>query len=208
VARPDRVVVFLDYQNVYRGARRAFHAEADHHCHGQVDPLRLGLHLSQDSPFDRELVQVRIYRGMPAASRDSRGYGACRRQVAAWTSSRLVEVTLRALRYPPGWPDSSLPGERPQEKGIDVALAMDLVLMAGNDFDVAILMSTDTDLKPALEYIAGLTDKAGTPRAEVAAWSAPRRVNARLAIRSRKLFCHWLGEDTYRTIADTTDYTP
>ena len=48
--------------------------------------------------------------------------------------------------------------------------------MAGNDFDVAILMSTDTDPKPALEYIAGLTNKDGTPRVEVAAWSAPGRV--------------------------------
>ena len=69
-------------------------------------------------------------------------------------------------------------------------------------------MSTDTDLKPALEYIAGLTNKAGTPRAEVGAWSAPGRFNARLAIRTRKLFCHWVGEATYRTIADTNDYTP
>lgn len=65
VPAPSRVVVFLDYQNVYRGARRAFHSEHDAHWCGQVDPVKLWQHLANDSPFSRTLTQVRIYRGHP-----------------------------------------------------------------------------------------------------------------------------------------------
>jgi len=62
---PDRVVVFLDWQNVYKGAREAFCAPHAPHWHGQVDPVDLARHLADDSPFDRSLHQVRIYRGPP-----------------------------------------------------------------------------------------------------------------------------------------------
>lgn len=204
---PDRVVVFLDYQNVYRGARRAFHAETDPHWQGQIDPLELAQHLAQDSPFDRELAGVRIYRGQPDATKDPRGYGACRRQIAAWTASPLVDVTLRTLRYPYGWPTTHQTGEKPQEKGIDVALAMDFAIMAvRGDYDVGILMSTDTDLKPTLEFVAGLTNAVGRPRAEVAAWSAPEMINRRLAITTRNLYCHWVGLTEYGQVADQTNF--
>jgi hypothetical protein len=73
------------------------------------------------------------------------------------------------------------------------------------EYDVGILMSGDTDLKPALEEVATLTDTEGT-RAEVAAWSAPNRPRRRLAIQSRNLYCHWIEADTYGRIADRTNY--
>jgi len=202
-----RVVAFLDWQNVYKGAREAFCTQQAPHWQGQVDPVALAEHLAGDSPFDRHLHQVRIYRGQPDASLDPKGYAASSRQAAAWRRSPLVHITMRALRYPQGWPARSRIGERPQEKGIDVALAIDFVVMAvRRDFDVGILMSTDTDLKPALEAVAQLTATQGT-RAEVAAWSAPGRLNRRLAIRSRNLYCHWVGKDIYDQIADATDYS-
>jgi uncharacterized LabA/DUF88 family protein len=69
---------------------------------------------------------------------------------------------------PYGWPNSHQAGEKPQEKGIDVALAIDFVSMAvAGDFEVGVLMSTDTDLTPALEEVARLTPAQGV-RAEVA----------------------------------------
>jgi hypothetical protein len=76
-----------------------------------------------------------------------------------------------------------------------------------DEFDVGILFSTDTDLKPALELVADLTTKQGRPRAEVAAWSGPGQQNRRLAIRNRNLYCHWIDEGTYRGFADGTDYS-
>jgi uncharacterized LabA/DUF88 family protein len=109
--------------------------------------VRLARHLAADSPYDRQLEQVRIYRGQPDPSKDPKGYAACSRQVGIWRQSPLVTVTTRTLRYPQGWPNPYQAGERPQEKGIDVALAIDFVVMAVRDeYDVGILMSTDTDL--------------------------------------------------------------
>jgi hypothetical protein len=189
-----RVVVFIDYQNVYQSARRAFHHPADPYWCGQVDPVRVAVRLAADSPFDRQLKQVRVYRGVPTGGR---GYGASRRQHERWQRSPLVDLTLRPLRYPSG---------SPQEKGIDVALAVDFVVMAvRNQFDVGILMSTDTDLMPAIEFVVALTGTTG-PRAEVAAWSLAGHAQ-RLASKSRNIYCHWLGADVYRAVADPTDYT-
>ena len=41
----DRVMVFVDYQNVYGWARRQFHGINPASADGHVDPLRLGRHL-------------------------------------------------------------------------------------------------------------------------------------------------------------------
>ena len=69
-----------------------------------------------------------------------------------------MSVTTRTLRYPPGWPDPYKPGERRQEQGIDVALAIDVVVTAvRGEYGVGILMSTGTGLKPAPEAVALLT---------------------------------------------------
>ena len=153
---PARVVVFLDWQNVYNGAREMFCTQQAPHWRGQVDPVALARHLAGDSPFDRQLHQVRIYRGQPDGKLDPRGYSASRRQHATWQRSPLVTLVTRPLRYPQGWPTRSRVGERPQEKGIDVALAIDFVVMAvRKELDVGILMSTDTDMKPALEASRG-----------------------------------------------------
>ena len=52
---PDRVVVFLDWQNGYKGAREAFCTINAPHWEGQVDPVALAEHLADDSPFSRQL---------------------------------------------------------------------------------------------------------------------------------------------------------
>jgi hypothetical protein len=114
---PDRVVVFLDYQNVYRGARGCLHDDWAPHTSGQIDPLKLGLHLAADSPYPRELAQVRVYRGRPDATRDPKGYAACTRQCDIWRQDPRVAVILRTLNYPKTWPQ-----EKPREKGMGVAL--------------------------------------------------------------------------------------
>jgi hypothetical protein len=102
----ERVAVFVDRQNLYTGARDAFHDDRAPGRLGMVDPVRLGRRLIQMShERDRELIDVRVYRGRPDPNRDPRGYAANRRQqavvglggnrgpraeVAAWTSSRAA----------------------------------------------------------------------------------------------------------------------
>jgi len=197
---PVRTVLFVDYQNVYHSARQAFHLPGDRSYLGHSDPVGLGERLIGRSP-GRALREVRVYRGRPDKLRDPVGYGANVQQAEAWDSAGARVIT-RVLRYPSGWPN-----ERPIEKGIDVALAVDFVAMALLDqYDVGILLSTDTDLKPALEAVAGFADRP-YPICEIAAWSYPKgRHSPRLSIKGTRLWCHWLMADNYAAVADPTDY--
>ena len=114
----------------------------------------------------------------------------------------LVTVISRDLRYPPDWP------RRPaQEKGIDVALAVDLVMMvARRECEVGILFSSDTDLVPALEAVLALRPE-GPPACEVAAWAASGVRPRSLSVRGADIRRHVLSEADFRSVADLTDYT-
>lgn len=201
-----RVVVFVDYQNAYRRARDAFHNHnADPYSLGQFHPASLGALLTgrRNDP-DRQLQQVRMYRGMPDGGMEKRAHSAARRQVSSWTRDPLVSVTTRPLRYPRNYPAA-----RAQEKGIDVQIALDFAMMAvRNEYDVGILMSGDTDLHPALEEVMGLGEKT----VEVATWNplpGRRRFHIRLAGLTANMqpYCHWIDHAAYLSIQDETDYT-
>jgi uncharacterized LabA/DUF88 family protein len=198
-----RLALFLDYPNVYNAAREAFHANSMPRWAGQIDPLRLGELLASKGLGYRELKEARVYRGRPAQSREARTYWANLRQSEAQVrrGGGRVSVITRALRYPPDWPNA-----RAQEKGIDVALAIDFVQMAMlGEFDVGVIMSTDTDLRPALEAVLRLRPQGG-PICEVAAWSNASCHGPRLSIPSAKIWCHWLSEADYLSVVDRTDY--
>ena len=66
-----------------------------------------------------------MYRGMPSNDKDPRGYNAAQRQVLAWKKSPRAHVTTRPLRYPYDYPK-----RKPEEKGIDVHIAIDFAMMA------------------------------------------------------------------------------
>ena len=90
------VVVFLDYRNVYHGARRTFFAGQTSRRPGNVNALALGRLIASRGPqgSHRVLQQVRIYRGMPVAAMDPRGHAAAWRQQEAQVAD---EATQRAL---------------------------------------------------------------------------------------------------------------
>lgn len=196
----ERLVLFIDAQNVYHSARGAFFPDPTSHLEGQVDPLRIGQLIASRGPAgsNRVLHEVRIYTGRPESSKQPRAYGAHMKQCAAWERSGCV-VIPRTLRYPFAWP------RRPaEEKGIDVALAIDFVMGAVDGaYDIGVIFSTDTDLRPALEVVAGRF--AGTRRAEVAAWRSPT-ANRRLSVQGRSIWCHFLDQADYSLVHDATDY--
>lgn len=198
-----RAIVFLDYQNVYNGSREAFDLRGDPSRYGQVEPLRLAELIVARHPEESHVAGVRVYRGRPDSARQHQAYGANMRQSAAQEKNGrgLVEVITRTLRYPYDWPKT--PAE---EKGIDVALAVDFVTMAvGGDYDIGVLMSTDTDLIPALEAVIRLGGRP-YPRCEVAAWSRPGAYSRRLHVPGQKVWCHWLKPDDYAAVEDSTDF--
>ena len=166
---PRRVSVFLDYQNVYRSARRAFALEQASHVEGQIKPMTVGLR-ARDLQPDRVLSEVVVFRGMPSPTRDPKGYDACQRQIAKWNATAHVRVVTRPINY--------RDPQRPREKGIDVALAIEMVAGAIRGlFDVAVLFSGDTDLLPAAEFVK---QHLGNDAIEFAAWKpvdgSPARV--------------------------------
>lgn len=200
-----RVVVFLDYQNVYRTARERVCEPKDpakglRSSEGNIDPLKIGELLAARAE-DRELAEVRVYLGMPDGKRDRVGNAATRRQIASQVANGQDKVAhiSRALRY------SSNPKVKPQQKGVDVALAVDFVLMGFlNQYDVGIIMSNDADLRPALEAVVSFPK---APWVEVAAWGTPKGHFQRLSIKTAEVFCHWLDAGDFEAVADRTNYT-
>lgn len=196
----QRVAVFIDYQNVYKRAREAFYGERGTniwHVHGQVRPIAVGL-LLRGNAQDRDLVAVHVYRGLPSSRHDEKGYAAAQRQIAAWQNSGdLVTAHHRPLNY--------RDPRHPREKGIDVQLAIDLVMLVQRDeIDVGIIFSDDTDLDPAIEAVGQLR---GPGHAELASWYDPARSGPR-TVRSgdRRVYTHILGHAEYQLVCDVQDY--
>lgn len=197
----DRVIVFIDAQNVYRLAKDCFGGTPPNHTDGQVNPLLLSELLASRGPAgaERALSEVRVYTGRPESSKEPKSYAAHMRQCQAWERLGVV-VIPRTLRYPPSWP-----AERAREKGVDVQLAIDFVAGAVDGrYDVGVIFSTDTDLRPALEFVAERFN--GSPRAESAAWSAPNGNRGLRALNPRPTWCHMLDRAAYLSVRDPRDY--
>lgn len=202
-----RVSVFIDYQNVYHCAREAFgDPQTDPPTFGHIRPHRLGLLLKQlGEPVDpaRELIAVTVYRGKPGTKSHPRLQSAFARQVAAWTNLPLTTVKMRPLRYEPiEWSSSQPTKWRAKEKGIDVLMALDIALGAcGDRYDVAIVVSADTDLVPAIDVAL----QAGK-RVETATWHSRALLTSPLKASVRKLWNHRLDRQRFEYVRDDTDY--
>lgn len=196
----DRVMLFIDAQNMYHGARRAFFDPRAAHTCGQYRPDALARLVVASGPprVERVLAAVRIYSGRPDPTRQPKAYAAHMKQCQAWRAANVTVIT-RPLRYPITWPE-----DKAQEKGIDVLIALDLVTLAIADaYDVAVLASTDTDLVPALEYV--VRHLSPSKRIEVTAWRSPA-ARGRLSVPGVNVWCHWLDATKYQMVADPTDY--
>jgi uncharacterized LabA/DUF88 family protein len=160
--RMTRTVVFVDYQNMYRSAREAFSWEDDAGHFGNFRPYGMGRRMVREG--NRRLEQVRVYTGIHTPLRNPVQHGHMQRRMSAWIaeSPEKVEVFPRPLRYL-----KSRPGG--EEKGVDVELAIDLVTLAlDNAFDAVVLASADSDLVPAIQFVA---DRFPGKAIETIAWA-------------------------------------
>ncbi len=195
-----RVAVFIDWQNAYQSARRAFGMEAFPTEHGTFSPYKLAqlLAIGNDRRSDGKLIRVEVHRGLPSSKRDPVGFAANRRQSQAWMKEcpELVIPRLRPLRYP----KDGL--ARPEEKGIDVQLALSAVEHTLTDkCEVAVIFSNDTDLLPAIEMISRITGKS---HVETASWSSPRH-KSRLRPKP-EVFHHAFSEEAFRNVETPINY--
>lgn len=191
----DRVVVFMDYQNVHGWARRQFLSYGAAKSDGHVSPVKVGDLLVKRRNRPSALQEVRVYRGRPNPAKQSGAARANDRQTYDWEQSERVTVIRRNLQYPPDWPDS-----KANEKGIDVAIAVDMVRMGmTGEMDVAILFSSDKDLLPAVETLWAYQGC----HVEVAAWQKANR----LRFDGQQLpWCHNLSRSDFDSVRDPVDY--
>lgn len=197
-----RVAVFFDWQNCYHLARLAFHHDSDPTRLGNFRPKAMAELLADKGPASiprREVTFVGVYVGAPDPRKDAKGAAAQSRRVASWSAEPgppLVAKT-RGLRYPPGRPLSDA-----EEKGIDVQLAIDAMVMAVRDeYDVAILASADTDLLPVVEGLVALKELNGKPEIEVIGWKGLSQ-----GLNATGVPIRWIGDRDYRSVQDTRDY--
>ena len=100
----SRVVVFIDYQNVYHRARDAFFPSGEvSSILGSVHPFRLGellCDLGRNKEYQRALIGVRVYRGKPDSRSGLNLSRAFDRQVASWRQTPRVTVRTRPFAIP------------------------------------------------------------------------------------------------------------
>ena len=198
--RHCRVVVFVDLMNMFEDFRRAFCSEPYGSRDGQFDPMKLATMLVQRGPdFESwSLEQVRVYGGRYNPEREPYAAKAHDRQEATWRASGVVP-RFRPLQYPLGWPT-----QKSRQKGVDVELAIDVVTMARVEYDIGIVVSTDTDLAPALEAVDRLRGMDATPRTCVIGYEGLMK---QLRIAPRSPYCFRLSRADYESVHDPTDYT-
>jgi hypothetical protein len=199
-ADPLWVSVLLDWQNIYSCAREAFGFEDAPGGVGNVHPMKLAVHLASGTDAatgrPRQLQDVRIYRGRPDGAKLRDWYRAWQSQTAAWKKAggdRLFE-RYRDLRERDGvW----------VEKGVDVSLAIELITLAYLEgADRVVVVSSDTDLVPALELARSIR---GDNFAEVAGWDGPHPSAAVLSVEGVPR--HPLGQTDFDRLQDHTNYT-
>lgn len=148
-----RVLVFIDGQNAYKACERLYK-------HGACHPILLAERLAEG----RSLVGVRFYSGVHDPTVDPRGRSRTdrRHNLMRRTGVTVVERQLR-YRWEWGFDPAALPDprrnigqglqvtvrpyQRAREKGIDLAIGLDVIDLALNGYmDVAVVLSSDNDL--------------------------------------------------------------
>lgn len=203
-ASPRRVAVFIDYQNCYNAARETFFSDVDPPNLGGVDPVKLAHVMAAQGPGNYELVYLGVYCGIAERRKDIRTFQARTKQILAWRAAN-VNVFARPLRYPFGW---TLGGPiKAEEKGVDVKLSIDAVMMAISDrYDLAILASADSDLMPVAEALLELRGSKHKPAVECIAWKGSgykQKLGLGGKAKATITLC-WITD--YASIEDSTDY--
>jgi uncharacterized LabA/DUF88 family protein len=180
--RDARVLVFIDGQNVYKACERLYK-------HGRCHPLLL----ADQVTAGRKLIGVRYYSGVHDPSIDSAGRSKTdlRHNLMRRTGITVVERKLR-YRWEWGFDPKSLPNpmnnigttmqttvrpfQRAREKGIDLAIGLDVVDLALSDhMDVAVILSSDNDLCEAARSTHDVTIKQSRVSVEAALFNEARK---------------------------------
>jgi hypothetical protein len=182
---PENIAVFLDFQNVHLTGHGLFGGGCEPY-RSVPDPVRLGDLIAARRKRPSVASAIRVYRGQPHPHHQPIPAAANEAQASQWTRNPRVQVIRRQLNYR-NWPN-----QPPVEKGIDVAVAVDLMHLAyRKQYDALVLFSSDTDLLPALEAIVQLR----LGHVEVACWAGGKPLRFRGT--TTLPYCHFVSEQDW-----------
>lgn len=186
-----RAVVFLDYADVVRSARRTFGPPVSRGWTCEVDPMALAQLLVGQRKGQCELAETRIYDRIPDAQRDPEKFEAAARRVTGWTEAGARVIRRRTVTE-----------HVDEQQSVTVALAVDLVALAwGDRYDVALVFAHDTELLPAVRVVLAQSWKT----IELGAWQHPHRPVERLDVRGERVVCHRLDAAAFDKVLDRND---
>lgn len=135
----ERVAVYIDGSNTYNKLKRL-----------NIPVSGMSFHYDEFVAHllgDRQLISKRYYVGI-VKNHD----GSAKSETLVRKQQRFLE-SLRATGFDVKPGTIMYDGNRIREKGVDVKLSVDLVIgAADNLYDTAIVVSSDTDLIPAIKY--------------------------------------------------------
>lgn len=133
----ERVMVYIDGSNLFHSLRNVA---------GRVDLdfAKFAAALAGD----RRLVRTYYYSAQLDQSKEPESYRGQQKLFAALRNTEYLELRLGRLVYR-NWPQVSA-----YEKGVDIKIATDMLVHASRRlYDVAVLVSADTDFTEALQAI-------------------------------------------------------
>lgn len=193
-ARTELVDVFLDYENVRKVARKQYCALSAPAHFGMVHPVKLAQLLCDKRKRPSKLRKVYVYRGRPNPQRQPEAASFFDAAVNVWERDDRCSVVSRPLKYAPREDDPTL--FRASEKGIDVALAIDVVKSSLEaTTNTLVVFSTDTDLLPAIEFAYS----APATHIEVACWEGanPLKFSRQSG---KRIWCHNVTQADFRSV--------
>lgn len=201
-----RVGVYIDYSNVYKGARDAFRLDRAAGHRGNVQPVNLAKRVELQTPDgaprrdSHELTFVKVFRGAPDPAREPHAALMEAKRARQWQRWG-ADVYRQTLDYGRG---------HPVQKGVDVRLANTMLLdVVQGKLDLTILVSADKDFRYALLNVRDVSSVA----VEVAIWRAipGGKAVGRIALRPERpdepeVPCHLLDRNDFARLEDVVDY--
>ncbi|OQX00276.1 MAG: hypothetical protein BWK73_49025 [Thiothrix lacustris] len=198
-------MAFFDVQNLFRHAKDAFQiAPGDGYHHPNFDPLKLHLEVAKKKGLNPNLT--RFYTGIPIRSESEMWDGYWSSRTLSLKRSHVL-VETRKLRYHTETrPDGTL-YKVPQEKGIDIRIALDLVRCTRKkEFDAAIIFSQDQDLSEAVKEMKDIAKSQNRKIEIISAFPSSASASGERGINGTTWFK--IEKSLYDTCLDHRDYRP
>lgn len=195
-----RTIVFIDGQNLYHLAKKAWSpsldAPASPYSWPSYDVVKLAQALVARIP-GRTLAETRFYTGVPDPA-----VGPGQKRWHGFWSNKLRNLRSRGVQVYRGRVNSA-----GQEKGVDVSLALDLVRATYEQrYEVAIIVSQDWDFGPAVRLAKLIAQAQGRTLVYESSFPVGSGSSSRRGVPGTK----WvpIEKATYDACHDPTDYRP